>query len=75
MTTIAFITIVGGTMIVFGIIGAVIAGIKNRDLSFWFAWSLLFPPSVLVLLVLPRIKGARPRRTSLDEEDTRMDQV
>lgn len=75
MDTIAFITLIGGAMILFGILGAVLAGIKNRDLSFWFAWCLLFPPSILLLLFLPRIKGKRPRRTSLDEEDTMMDRV
>ena len=75
MSTIAFITIIGGAMLVFGIAGAILAGVKNRDVSFWTAWAFLFPPSIVVLLFLAKIKGQRPRRTSLDEEDTMLDQV
>jgi hypothetical protein len=33
------------------------------------AWSFVFPPLVLVLALMPKLKGQRPRRTSLDEED------
>lgn len=75
MTTIALITLVGGIMIVCGIIGAALAGFKNRDISVWAAWGFLFPPSVLLVLLLPRIKGVRPRRPTLDEEDTMTDHI
>ncbi|MEM8974612.1 MAG: hypothetical protein AAGD43_21350 [Pseudomonadota bacterium] len=75
MTTIALITLVGGIMIVSGIIGAVLAGMKNRDVSVWLAWTLLIPPTLIILLLLPRIKGRRPRRPTLDEEDTMSDHV
>ncbi|MAI48393.1 MAG: hypothetical protein CBC34_020635 [Hyphomicrobiaceae bacterium TMED74] len=75
MTTIALITIVGGIMIISGILGAVLAGIKNRDVSVWLAWTFLIPPTLLILLLLPRIKGTRPRRPTLDEEDTMSDHV
>ena len=75
MTTIALITLVGGIMIICGIIGAVLASIKNRDVSVWLAWTFLVPPSLLVLLLLPRIKGDRPRRPTLDEEDTMTDHI
>ena len=75
MTTIALITLVGGIMIISAILGAVLAGIKNRDLSFWLAWTFIVPPSLLILLFLPRLKGARPRRPTLDEEDTMTDHV
>ncbi len=75
MDTITLITVIGGVMIVFAILGAVLAGIKNRDLSYWVAWTFLFPPSIIVLAFLPRFDGRRPRRTTLDEEDTMMDKI
>lgn len=75
MTTIALITIIGGTMIISAIVGGVLAGIKNRDLSTWLAWTFLIPPTLIILLLLPRIKGPRPRRPTLDEEDRMTDHV
>lgn len=52
---------------------AAIAGIgalaRNRDHSWWAAWSFFFPPMAVLLFLLPRNKGPRPRRPSLDEED------
>lgn len=50
-------------------LAGLLAGIKNRDYSFWMAWCFLVPPLVIVLLFLPRRPGPRPRRPSLDEED------
>ena len=50
------------------LIGGLIAGLKKRDYSFWMAWSFLFPPAILLLLVLPG-RDTRPRRRTLDEED------
>ena len=52
-----------------GIAGAILAGMKNRDYSAWAAWGFLIPPSILILALLPRLKGMRPRRPTLDEED------
>ncbi len=75
MYWITTIAIIGGVMLVFGLAGAVLAGIKNRDISFWTAWTFLFPPSIIVLLFLSKHKGRRPRRTTLDEEDTMMDHI
>lgn len=59
-------------MLLSGLIGGILAGFKNREFSFWIAWSFVFPPSLLVLLLLPRLKGLRPRRPTLDEEDARI---
>ena len=56
-------------MILSGILGGVLAGLKNRDYSYWIAWTFLLPPSLIVLALLPTIKGSRPRRITLDEED------
>jgi uncharacterized membrane protein YfcA len=52
-----------------GILGAILAGWKNRDVSAWAAWCFLVPPLALALLVGPKRQGPRPRRPSLDEED------
>jgi len=52
-------------------IGGVVAGIKRRDHSFWAAWSFLFPPILLLLIALPRNKGPRLKRPSLDELEER----
>ncbi len=50
-------------------IGGVLAGVKNRDYSFWIAWCFVLPPLVLFLVMLPRYQGQRPRQPSLDEHD------
>ena len=68
-STLQIIVGIGGAMLLSGIVGGITAVYKNRDISHWIAWSFLFPPSVIVLLLLPAHKGARPRRQTLDEED------
>jgi len=50
------------------LIGGLLAGLKKRDYSFWMAWSFIFPPALVLLLVLPGL-AQRPRRRTLDEED------
>jgi hypothetical protein len=49
-------------------IAGVLALIKNRDVSWWMAWSFLVPPMVLILFFVPR-QDVRPKRPSLDEQD------
>ena len=56
------IVIWGGVAVASGAAGAVLAGVKNRDYSSWTAWCFVLPPLVLVLLVLPRYQGTRPRQ-------------
>ncbi len=53
-------------------LAGIIAGIKRRDHSFWAAWSFLFPPMLLILLVMPSNKGPRPRRAGVDEQEEGM---
>lgn len=48
---------------------------KNRNASTWAAWSFLFPPTILLLLVLPQRKGPRPRQPTLDEVDRMEDRA
>jgi hypothetical protein len=50
-------------------LGGILAGIKNRDYSFWIAWCLILPPMLIFLALLPRRTGERPRRPSLDEQE------
>lgn len=69
MDPVKYIVGIGVLMIVSGIAGAMLAGMKNRDWSFWAAWSFVLPPALIVLLLLPKNAGPRPRRPSLDEED------
>lgn len=69
MNAVSAIVLISLIMVVSGIAGAFVAGAKNRDVSFWAAWSFIFPPSLLVLLLLGKNTGPRPRRPSLDEED------
>ncbi len=61
------IAVWGVVAIVSSILAAIIAGTKRRDHSFWAAWSFLFPPMLLILLVMPSNKGPRARRPSIDE--------
>lgn len=66
---------IGSCMVLGGIAGGIVAGLKNRDVSYWIAWTFLFPPSLLFLLILPTYKGRRPRRPTLDEEDRAAEDV
>ncbi len=69
MNALTGIVIVTVIMVAGGIVGAILAGAKNRDVSFWAAWGFILPPSLLVLLLLGKHQGPRPRRPTLDEED------
>jgi hypothetical protein len=65
------IVIWGLVSIASAVIAGVLAGAKRRDHSFWAAWSFLFPPMLLVLLLMPANKGPRPRKPGLDELEER----
>ena len=49
------------------VVAGIVAGLKRRDHSFWAAWSFLFPPMLLLLLLMRPNRGPRPRRPGLDE--------
>ena len=66
-----WIVLWGGIAIASSIMGGILAGIKNRDTSYWIAWTFLVPPLVLWLLLLPRNKGPRLRRPGIDELEER----
>jgi hypothetical protein len=65
------IAIWGLVAIASALVGGIVAGIKRRDHSFWAAWSFLFPPMLLVLLLMPSNKGPRVRKPGLDELEDR----
>ena len=69
MTAVKVIVLWGFVAIAAAVLAGVLAGVRNRDHSAWAAWCFIFPPALLVLLLLPRNPGPRPRRRSLDEED------
>ena len=48
------IVIWGFVAIASGVLAGILAGVKNRDYSFWIAWCFLFPPLLLFLVMLPR---------------------
>ena len=52
-------------------LGGVLAGVKNRDHSFWIAWCFVLPPMLLFILLLPEYEGVRPRKPSIDEQERR----
>jgi hypothetical protein len=65
----AEIAIWGVTAIAAAIVAGFVAGIKNRDYSFWIATAFLLPPALVVLILLPRLKE-RPVRVTVDDEDS-----
>jgi hypothetical protein len=70
-----WVAIWGLTAISAAMIAGALAGIKNRDYSYWMGWCALVPPLVLFLAFLPKRQGPRPRRPSLDDEDHRSDRL
>lgn len=64
-----WIAIWGFIALVAAVLAGIVAGIKNRDYSFWIAWCLILPPLLVVLAMLPRRSGERPRRPSLDDQE------
>ena len=69
MNALTMIVLVSLVMFASGFVAAYLSHIKNRDVSYWAAWGFLFPPSLVVLLMLGKHAGPRPRRPTLDEED------
>ena len=63
----AVIVFWGLTAIAAALVAGIVAGVKNRDYSFWMAWCFLVPPLVVWLMIMPRLSGRRPRRPTLDE--------
>ena len=69
MNAVQFIALWGVVSIASAIAAGILAAVKNRDHSWWAAWSFVFPPMLIILLLMSKNTGPRPRRPTLDEED------
>lgn len=63
------IAIWGVVSIVCAFLGGIVARIKNRDHSFWAAWSFIFWPMLVLVTLLPRNKGPRPQQPAFDDQE------
>ena len=66
--TLQVIAIWGLAALASAALAGLVAGVKRRDHSFWMAWSFIFPPMLLILILMPQNEGPRPRRPSLDDD-------
>ena len=64
-----FIAIYGSLAILCSALAGIIAYIKRRDPSYWIGTSFLFPPAIIMLLLMKKNEGARPTRPPLDHDD------
>jgi hypothetical protein len=64
-----FVGIYGSIMLLASLTAAVVAGFKRRDWSYWAAIAFLFPPAIVMLILMPKNTGPLRRRPSLDDED------
>lgn len=67
----SYIAILGSVMLLTSIAAGILAGIKRRDWSYWMTIAFLFPPSIVLLILMPKNAGPRPRRASLEEQEER----
>ena len=64
-----FIAIYGIVMITAAGLAGVLAKAKNRYVSGWMAWAFILPPTLLLLVILPRNTKPHRYRPTLDDED------
>ncbi len=65
-----YIVIWGLTAIAASLLAGIVAGIKNRDVSYWMGWSFVLPPMVIALFLIPALKQPRPAPRSDDDDDS-----
>lgn len=64
-----WVTVTWGTIAISAaVLAGIMAGVKNRDYSFWMGWSFVIPPFVFFLFFLPRLTGPRPQRPKTDHD-------
>jgi len=51
------------------VMAGLLAGYKRLDHSWWAGWSFIFPPMLLLLVLLRANAGPRRRQPTLDEQD------
>jgi hypothetical protein len=64
-----FVAIYGSLAVLCSVLAGIAAYIKRRDPSYWIATSFLFPPAIIMLLLMKKNEGPRPTRPTLDSED------
>jgi hypothetical protein len=70
METGMLITVYLTSALVAGLLAGIIAPAKRRHGGYWVLFSFLFPPSVLLLLILPRGRfHHNPRRDPFQDSD------
>jgi hypothetical protein len=65
-----YIVIWGLTAIAASILAGIVAGVKNRHVSFWMGWSFILPPMLIALFLIPALKQPRLARPSDDDDDS-----
>jgi hypothetical protein len=64
-----FIAVYGTIAVVCSVLAGIIAYVKRRDPSYWIGTSFIFPPALIMLLLMKKNAGPRPTRPTLDSED------
>ena len=73
MNAIQVIVLCGIGSVLAALVGGILAYRKRRDHSAWAAWCFIFWPLLIVLFLLRRNPGVRPRQPSLDDDDRAQD--
>lgn len=65
-----YIVIWGLTAIAASLLAGAVAGVKNRNVSYWMGWCFVLPPMVIALFLIPALKEPRGSRRSDDDDDS-----
>jgi ABC-type Fe3+-siderophore transport system permease subunit len=66
-----FVAIYGSLMLVALVAAGILAYLRGRDVSYWMTLSFLFPPFIILLFLMPKQTGPRPRREGLEAQEDR----
>ncbi|MFM9940378.1 MAG: hypothetical protein ACKVP7_12885 [Hyphomicrobiaceae bacterium] len=69
MMAVKWIVLWGVTALGAAIAAGILASVRNRNHSSWAAWCFVFPPLLIVLILLPAYKGVLPPPRSMDDDD------
>ena len=67
---ITYIVVWGFVSIAASLLAGIVAGVKNRDVSYWMGWCFVLPPMIVALLLLSGLKEPRPKRPSDADDDS-----
>jgi hypothetical protein len=68
---VTFIAVYGSLMILSAALSGIVALFKRRDTSYWITASFLFPPALILLLLMPKNVRRLRRRETMDEQEAR----